>query len=148
MEINGLAETSIDDRLKTEEYRALHSGLGAETGFEARLVSFGVDANDRHVLAGQEPLDTAGRLKDFETGSHRRLVQLNPKRLGDLGVGHLDRVIRASSQKVVDLVDRFIGGIFIFDEHLLEVSVAIREEQDALGSLSISPRATRFLVVG
>ena len=142
-EVNRLAETAPNQALQAQQHRPLHVGLRAEpidqAGACAGLVGLDVESDDRHVLARQELLDRPELVEDLENRADGRLVQVQPRRLADLGVGQLDRVVRVLSQELVDLVDRATRRILVLDEQFLKEAVGEGIEQEADRGEAVAP---------
>ncbi len=84
----------------------------------------------------------------FSDRADGRLVQVDPRRLADLGLGHLDRVGVLGAEEVIDTVNHRGGGIFVLDEDFLELPVAVGEQEDARRGPTVAAGAAGFLVVG
>ena len=150
MEIDRFVEPAIHEPLDRQEDEPLGVGLRAEAvGKTLGLGGFlRADADDRHVLAGAEPLDAPGRLQEFQRRPDGRLVEVEPDRRLDLVLGQFDGVGVLLAQELVDLVHRVGRGIFIINEHFLELAVAEGVEQHAVGGLAVAAGAAGLLVVG
>ena len=100
--------------------------LRAEAVDEAPLIRLGVDPDDRHVLAREEPLDRPGPFEDLQGRPDGRVPQLDPGPLADLVVRQLDRVGVEAAEVVVDPVDDVARGVLVLDEDLLEKTLEKR----------------------